>query len=301
MRRVEHVIDQSKGRLGRLAGDLLDRHGYRASADGGGPHRNVLGHPLFELPVWLAGIPSDYLGVSDEALNDICESSLFGYLSVRVDDDYFDGHWDDPHAAMMLSSFFRSRHLGLLAPLVDDRRFWERCATVWTAYAEAMLVERSLHHPESEYGPRQFETVLDRSQPLEIPGDAVLSMKGQWDSSGAFGALVRHLTRATQLFDDFVDAPDDLAAGNFTWMVRRLGGQDGESALRRGMVRSWDSVREEVELALAEAQRIAASLGILGMSEWVEERRGVISHASDEMYLTLFNNIGWEDDPGGEA
>jgi len=292
LRRVERLVDRIGGQLGSLAIDLFERHGYQVSAEGGGPHRNVLGHPLIELPVWLARVPSDDLSVGDQALHDICESSLCGYLSVRAEDDYFDGHWDDPHAAMMLSSLFRTRHLALLAPLIDDQRFWERCGTVWTRYAEAMLVERSLHDPAGEYGPAQFELILDRSQPLEIPGGAVLSIKGRWDASEALGAMVRHLTRATQLFDDFVDAPEDLATGNYTWMIRRLGGMNGAAALRRGMVTSWDSVREEAVLALTEAQNIAEILEIREMSGWIDQRQRVMADASERMYRALFDSLG---------
>lgn len=292
MRRVERHVDTRTGPLGESAAGFLQRHRYRITDDGGGPHHNVLGHPLFELPVWLADAAT--VQVDTDTLLDVCESSLCGYLSVRAEDDFFDGDWDDPGAVMMVSSFFRTRHHALLAPLVPDPRFWERSATVWSAYADAMLVERSLHHPEATYGPEQFELVLDRSQPLEIPGDAVLVVSGRWDDSESFAAMVRHLTRATQLLDDFVDAVDDRAAGNYTWMVRRLGGLDGESALRRGMISSWDRIQEEAGLALTQARSLAESLGIGAMETWIDERARVVARSTERMYRTLFEAIGTE-------
>jgi hypothetical protein len=291
MTRVERVIDQQTGVLGTLAADLLERHGYRLSPEGSGPHANVLGHPLFELPIWLASVPSRSPEVTRETLLDVCESSLWGYLSVRGDDDLFDGDVDDPESVLMLSTFLRTRHQALLAPLVTDQRFWARFATLWSSYGEAMLLERALHKPEATYGREEFEKVLGRSQPLEIPGDAILTLQGRWDDAAEFGALVKDVTRATQLIDDFVDASSDLAAGNLTWMVRRLGGMDGERALKIGMVTMWDQVREEAAASLAEAEKRAERLGVVDLSAWAAERTQLIAAATDRMYFALFDGM----------
>lgn len=242
---------------------------------------------MFELPIWLAD------GVAgDDVLAAICESSLCGYLSVRCDDDYFDGDWDDAGAAMVLSGFFRTRHQALLAPLVPDPRFWARFERVWQDYGEAMLLERSLHHPACRYGSEEFDQVLRRSQPLEVPGDAVLAMAGRWEEAGLLAELVRHTNRATQLFDDFVDAPADLEADNMTWMVRRLGGLKGMKALRRGMISSWDQVVTEIGDELEAALGIADVLGLPAMAGWVDARRRLIDGASQRMYRVLFSGGG---------
>jgi len=287
LRRVNCFVEGLGGELGPLASDLMARHGYAIDADGGGPHLNVLGHPLFELPLWLAARG----GIDRTPLLDICESSLCGYLSVRAEDDYFDGHWDQPEAAMMLSTVFRVRHQVLLAPLVRARGFWMRFERLWHAYGEAMLQERALHDPGRQYGPDEFDTVLNRSQPLEIPGGAVLSITGHWDQNSKLSGLVRHLTKATQLFDDFIDAPDDLADRNFTWVVRRLGGLEGEQALRRGMIGRCDEIVAEAEGELDGALRIATDLGMVGIDDWVEERKHIMNRASQRMYETLLQAI----------
>lgn len=291
IRRIGRLVAGLGGELGKLAAHLLDRHGYVIGSDGGGPHLNVLGHPLFELPIWLDRATADSGELGRDTLLDICESSLCGYLSVRAEDDYFDGDWDDARGAMMLSGFFRARHHALLAPLVSDRRFWLRSESLWQAYGEAMLLERSFHEADMHYGPEEFERVLDRSQPLEIPCNAVLSIKGCPDTTGQLAELVRHLTRATQLFDDFVDAPDDLAAGNFTWMVRRLGGLEGGRSLRRGMIAWCDQVGAEAGEALDRGVDIATNLGIVELTEWVEARKQVMEQASKRMYEALFKSL----------
>lgn len=293
--RIGRFVAELGGQLGDLAAHLLARHEYVIGADGGGPHLNVLGHPLFELPVWLDGAIGDGAELGRDELADICESSLCGYLSVRAEDDYFDGHWDDPHAAMMVSGLFRARHQSLLGPLISDRRFWVRFESLWQAYGEAMLLERALHDRAASYGAEEFDLVLNRSQPLEIPGCAVLSIKGRWDSASRLAELVKHLTRATQLFDDFVDAPEDLAAGNFTWMVRRLGGLEGGKALRRGMIEMGDRVAAEANSELDRALEIAEALGIGELAPWAAERKRVMNRAAERMYQTLFENLG-----GGE-
>lgn len=285
--RVGEFVAGFDGLLGQQADSLFTRHGYQVDRDGDGPASNVLGHPLFELPIWLAEA-GDENRLGDDALVDICESSLCGYLSVRAEDDYFDGDWDDAGAAMALSGVFRARHHALLAPLVSERRFWTRFERIWRGYGEAMLLERSLHHPAARYGKDEFDRVLQRSQPLEIPGDAVLAMRGLWDRVDRFSLMVRHVNTATQLFDDFVDAPADLESGNHTWMVRRLGGLDGSRALRRGMITGWDGVVAEVGAELDAASRIGETLGLEPMSNWVAARQQLIDRASERMYRVLF-------------
>ncbi|MFQ5966700.1 MAG: hypothetical protein ACE5MI_03695 [Acidimicrobiia bacterium] len=293
--RISRLVDGLGGELGKLASDLLASHGYQIDSEGGGPHLNVLGHPLFELPIWLDQATSESRQIDSDVLLDICESSLCGYLSVRAEDDYFDRHSGQPEAAMMLSGFFRARHQALLGPIVSDRRFWTRFESLWHAYGEAMLRERELHDPAQAYGPAEFDFVLNRSQPLEIPGQAVLSIKGRWDWADRLAELVWHLTKATQLFDDFVDAPDDLAAGNYTWMVRRLGGLEGEAALHRGMIASGDEVVAEAGRELGEALGVAGDLGIGEIFDWVEARKRVMKRASERMYEALFENLGSDD------
>jgi hypothetical protein len=297
--RIGQFVADLDGLLGQHANILLTRHGYHVRPDGGGPHANVLGHPLFELPIWLAEADSENC-VEDDALLDICESSLCGYLSVRAEDDYFDGDWDDAGAAMILSGVFRARHHALLAPLVSDRRFWARFERTWRAYGEAMLLERSLHHPAARYAKAEFDLVLQRSQPLEISGNAVLAMRGLWDRADEFSRMVRHINTATQLFDDFVDAQADLESGNLTWMVRRLGGVDGPQALRRGMITGWDEVVAEVRLELDAATRIGDTLELEPISRWVAARQRLIDHASERMYRVLFA-AGSGGDPAGIA
>lgn len=272
------------------AEDLMSRHRYGAGDDGPSPHLNVLGHPLLQLPIWVDAAVDERL--DEDTMSDILESSLCGYLSVRAEDDYFDGDWDDPKAAMMLSAVFRARHHALLARHVSDDRFWDRFEEVWVGYADAMLRESELNDASFEYGPDDFERVLLRSQPLELPANAVLSLKGRWELASLSSKLVRHLTKATQLFDDFVDAPDDLASGNYTWMVRRLGGKDGDRRLRRRMVENCDQVFAEAADELDLAVLVGADLGLTELPTWVSARKAAMTGASQRLYQALFDKVG---------
>ena len=276
--------------MSKHASQLMLRHGYVIDTSGGGPHSNVLGHPLFHLVHWVDEATGQGV-VAPEVLQDLCASSLFGYLSVRAEDDFFDGDTTEADVAMMTSTVFRSRHHSLLAIHISDPRFWERFELVWQLYAEAMMLEKSLHDPASNFGDREFEAVLGRSQPLEIPAAAVLALKHRWDLQPTLTELVRHLTRATQLLDDFVDAPTDLAAGNYTLMVRRLGGMEGESQMRLAMVTSCDAIMAEVGDELELAISLAEDLGIEGLNPWAEERKRVIARASTNMFSALFDEL----------
>jgi hypothetical protein len=273
----------------------MSRHGYTVSDDGSGPHTNVLGHPLLLLPLWIDAATDGEL--DDAVLSDILESSLCGYLSVRAEDDYFDGQWDRPKEAIMLSIVFRSRHQGLLARHVSDEQFWDRFEELWSGYADAMLLESELNEASSDYGPAEFDLVLARSQPLEIPANAVLSLKGRWDQAGPTAELVRRLTKATQLFDDLVDAPADLASGNYTWMVRRLAGSGGEKALRRGMVKSCDQVIAEAADELDRAVLIGAEMGLTALPSWIDARKAEMARTSQRMYEALFEKLRFSDAP----
>jgi hypothetical protein len=268
----------------------MSRHGYTAGDDGSGPHTNVLGHPLLQLPLWIDAATDGEL--DDTVLSDILESSLCGYLSVRAEDDYFDGQWNRPKEAIMLSGVFRSRHQGLLARHISEERFWDRFEELWSGYADAMLLESELTEASSDYGPAEFDMVLARSQPLEIPADAVLSLKGRWNQAGITADLVRHLTKATQLFDDLVDAPGDLASGNHTWMVRRLAGAGGQKALRRGMVKSWDQVITEAAEELDRAVLVGAEMGLTELLPWIDARKAEMERSSRRMFEALFEKLG---------
>jgi len=165
--RVDALVAGLPNLIKSHAEGLMSRHRYGAGADAPSPHLNVLGHPLLQLPIWVDAAVGE--GLDEDTIGDILESSLCGYLSVRAEDDYFDGDWDEPKAAMMLSTMFRARHQALLARHVSDDRFWNRFEEVWGGYADAMLRESALTDPSSEYGPDDFEAVLLRSQPLELP------------------------------------------------------------------------------------------------------------------------------------
>ena len=155
-----------------------------------------------------------------------------------------------------------------------------------------MLIERTLHDPSTEYGSDEFDRVLRRSQPLEIPAAAVLTFADRWDLSDGLADIVRHLTKATQLFDDLIDAPDDLAAGNYTWMVRRLGGLDGSDQLKRSMIAEFDVVIAESSVELKRAAELGAAMGLDEISEWIQARRESMDQAARTMYQALFGGLG---------
>lgn len=289
---INRFLDGTGDVVAALGLDLLARHGYVIGTQGEGPHDNVLGQPLFALPLWVDTATGERGRAEPDVLLDVCESSLCGYLSVRAEDDYFDEGSGEPEAVMMLTTLFRIRHSALLAPLVSDARFWSHFEALWQAYGEAMLFEHSLHSdPTRSYDERDFDAVLVRSQPLEIPGQAVLAIKESWHLSDNLAAMVRHLVKGTQLFDDLTDARADLRSGNYTLMVRRLGGLDGDEALSRGMLIACDEVVSE---SAAELDKAVAAAGPLVCDEflsWVEDRKRIMGRAPVRMKEAFFASV----------
>lgn len=296
MERVDALVETFPGLLRSAAEALLTRHGYNAGKGEAGPQWNVLGHPLMQLPIWIDSASASPL--DDQVLADIHESSLCGYLAVRAEDDYFDGPGGDPETAMMLANAFRSRHLSMIARHTSDHRLWSRVDVLWQQYSDAMLFEKKSNEPASDYRSEDFDRILLRSQPLEIPADVVLLLKGRWEEIGLVGRLVAHLAKATQIFDDFVDAPEDLAMGNHTFMVRRLNGEQGEQALRRNMLEMCDQVMEMASAELDLAAVVAAELRVIGLAEWVDARKEKMAGVSERGFRALFDTLTNPTTPG---
>ena len=284
MRRTVHDDIQARlrgqrDRLGprlRLAFDeLMARHGFLT--DDADAFFHPLAQPLVTFPRWVASASG---GVDEAVLRDLVESTLMGYLYVRVQDDVMDEGLTvggrGPLAvatSFLLADSFLERHVALVAAHVGSPRFWALHEAVSARYAEAMLLERVVSDAASACTDDDFARVLDRSMPLVLPGAAIFDRADRWDDVPALTAFVRHVVRAGQIVDDVVDAERDVAAGNHTWVARQLGSTDDPAEMRIAL--ATGGLRRLVRVALDDldaARVLAASLGMQDAVAWVDAR-----------------------------
>ena len=248
---------------------------------------NPLTQPLAEFPRWVSAAVDDGPG-REPRLADMVEAAIAGYLFVRVHDDRLDEDLGDPDTAMFLADAFLVRHQSLLARHVGaDTRFWDLFESTAAEYAAAMLLERHALRKESHLDADLFNQILGRSRPLILPGAAILTVAGRWDLFDPVRRLVHHAVRAGQLVDDLMDSVQDLRAGRYTWVVRRLGGERGSEFMLKSMLDTGiDEVVADVMDDLDMASIAAQEAGISGAAAWIGSRRAAVSALRDRLLLS---------------
>ncbi len=272
--------------------DLLDRHDLLSEGEAG--MLNPLGQPLLEVALWLVDYAQDQCGTDlGPHLVDLAEATVVGYLHVRVEDDWVDEGIGHRVRAPMLSDAFLVRHQALLARVVGaSPRFWTYFEAVAFAYGDAMVLEARLMDPGQSLGQAEFDAILRRSQPLVLPAAAVLDVVDRWDRLGLLEQLVHHGVRAGQLVGDLVDCREDLAEGNHTWVVRRLGGLEGAPVMTDNLVRGgFDAITGEALDDLGLARDAAEAVPLPAAVDWIERRAAGIDHLRQRFYAALFDAI----------
>jgi hypothetical protein len=196
----------------------------------------------------------------------------------------------EPSTAMLLADAFLVRHHALLATHVASTRFWDLHERTAAAYSEAMLLEREVSRRDVEYSAEQFDRVLDRSQPLVLPGAALLDLADQWGLLPALQGFVHHTVRAGQLVDDTIDCERDLAAGNHTWVVRLLKGEDGRDAMIRNLI--TDGIDDIVAMVLDDLDKAGEAARAAGLSPaepWLEGRRQHVTTLQERLLRAVLS------------
>jgi hypothetical protein len=248
--------------------------------------------PVLQMSGWVEA--SGEVRVLGGVLEDVAAAAAFGYLHVRLQDDLLDEATGDPAVVMMLSDVLFARHSGLLLSAVGHHReFWALFEEVWSAYAEASLLEHDLFERRSGYDEAAFAEVQRRSHPLLLPGAAVLVSQGRWQEIGGLREFVVALVAAHQRFHDLVDAQDDLRFGNPTFIVQRFGGEYDVAAQNKRLFLEggFDEVIGEVRADLDRAARSAEALGMTGAVEFVRQREELITRTQQSVFRSLFEQI----------
>jgi hypothetical protein len=281
-------------RLGRRLDELIRTHGF---------DQDHLAHPLNQpivlLTRWVADSPILSTGVDGSAVDALTLATIIGYLYVRVQDDVVDEGTDDDPAAMLLADALLVRHVALVAREAgDSARFWDFFERTAWAYGDAMLLERELHRPGAPYRETDFDAVIRRSEPIVIPSAVLLDRSDRWEHLPRLLAFAHLVTRAGQLVDDLRDAARDRDSGNYTWVVREMGGLDGKGQMLTTIaLGGFDSILGRAERDLDAAAGIAADLELPAAVQWLGERR----QAMGEMRRTFYGALGVGWPVGGSA
>jgi hypothetical protein len=264
---------------------LLARRGFLSEERAALSH--PLGHPLVTFPFWVADAIGDTGSGSEARQLDLVEATVTGYLYVRVHDDRLDEGLGDPDEALFLAHSFLVRHQALLARHVGSSpRFWTLFEHVASDYATAMLLERTVMRPGATYGAAEFDRVLRRSHPLVLPGAALLDIGDRWDLLEPVRRFVHHAVRSSQLVDDLLDCELDRSAGRLTWIVRRLGGEEGPRVMARRLIEGGvDEIVAEAETDIDAARTAAVDAGMRAACEWLDDRRRELSRLHERIVL----------------
>ncbi len=268
---------------------LMDRHGWLRGDD---PeyYVGVNSQPVLVLPLWLAGRhhpPADVLA-------DLLAASWLGYAAVRVQDDHMDEGLGEPVATMFLGQAFFAAHQAGIARIVGpDPAYWEAHQQVWADYGAAMLMERRLLDPSATLGAEEYDAILRRSLPLLLPSAALLHRLGLRDQLEDLRTLVFHAVRAAQLFNDAMDACDDLAGGRHTWIVRRFGGAEGAGPMMKRLVLGGgiEELFAESSADLDHARAAALRMGLDDAADWIDRRKAMMKGAIDAALAALFQRL----------
>lgn len=293
---IEGDLRALRPRLGpegaRALDDLLARRGILVE-DRRSEYFHPLGQPVVELPAWVAAAARRRGRViDDETISGLAVASLVGYLHVRVHDDFFDERREQPEAAMVLAAALLVHHQGLLlrhAPAHAE--LWRLFEALWLDYGEAMLLEHRLVARESSYDRAGYDAVLRQARPLVLPGAAVLARTDLWDWLPPLERFVAQITLSAQLYNDVSGAADDLQAGRYTWVVRRLGGLEGAATLRRRLFfeGGLDELVGEASRAADAASVAAQELGMDEAVTFLELRKAAMKERSAVIYRSLFS------------
>jgi hypothetical protein len=245
------------------------------------PYFAALGHPLFELPVWLADrLRDEGFHTPVETLADVLGISALGYLHARAQDDWLDAaSRDDPTQIAVAESLLTLCNRLLVSVVGSSSRFWAFYCEVLNDYAESLLHMDELRRSKAPVSRSTFEQLLAQSKPLMIPSAALLDCADRWELCPHLEEFVFSAVAATQLFNDLTDIFEDRQMGHRTWTIEAIGDPEADqlwmevAGVSEG--REGGRIGERIREALLFHQRSAQAAQSLGLKaeDWLANRR----------------------------
>lgn len=246
------------------------------------PYFESLGHPLFELPVWVAArLRDDGFETTADTLADVLGVSALGYLHARAQDDWLDGaSRDDPTLIALAESLLALCNRLLVSVVGSSPRFWASYCAVLNDYAESLLHTDELRRCREPVSRSTFERLLAQSKPLMLPSAALLDRADRWDLCPHLEEFVFSAVAAAQLFNDLTDVYADREMGHRTWTIEAIGDSAAENLWMEvtdvSESREGGKIAERIREALSFHQRTARAaeqLGLTACEDWLADRR----------------------------
>jgi len=294
-----HLLDVRETLPTRLRAafeDLLQERGLLA--DDPAPAVGPLGHPVFELPVWMASrLRDEGIETPEETLGRVLGVSSLGYFHVRAQDDWLDAtSTGDPTLVALAEALLALCNRLLVSVVGRSARFWDFYAEVFTAYSESLAHTTEVRMGEMPVARETFEHLLAQARPLVIPCAALLDRAGRWQLLPLLEEFVFASTAASQLINDLTDLDGDRRLGHRTWTLAAIGGSDGlwSEAIDASMQSGEGRVQERISQALSYHERsaqAARALALTAADDWLADRRskleGFLGSLSDKL-LSVF-------------
>ena len=263
---------------------LLQERGLLSSDPA--PYFSPLGHPLFELPVWVADrLDDEGIETPSEVLSNVLGVSALGYLHARAQDDWLDGCATDDPTLIAVAEALIALCNQLLASVVGaSPRFWRYYSQILNEYAESLLDMAEVRRTRAPISRSTFERLLAQSRPLVIPSAALLDRADSWHLRDHLEEFVLTATASSQLFNDLADLYRDRDRGQRTWTTDTVGesGADElwlEVAGEASNEQQAGRISERIRTALSfheRSARAARALGLTAAGTWLTDRQAAL-------------------------
>jgi len=244
-----------------------------------------LGHPVFELPIWVARRLNDEgIDIPMEDLSDLLGVSALGYLHARAQDDWLDSGSNEEPMLIAVAEALIALCSRLLASVVGtSAKFWRFYAQVMNAYAESLLDAVEVRRADAQVSRSTFERLLAQSRPLIIPSAALLDRANRWQLADHLEEFVFTATASSQLFNDLTDLYRDRRMGQRTWTTDAVG-QSGADDLWLELASAWNEqqggkIQDRIATALLfheRSTRAAQALELTAAEPWLRDRQSAL-------------------------
>jgi hypothetical protein len=277
--RVQNAFDKLVEERGLLSSDPA-------------PYFSPLGHPLFELPVWIAGrLHKDGIETSAEVLSNVLGVSALGYLHARAQDDWLDGRsWEDPTLLAVAEALIALCNQLLASVVGASTRFWRYYSQILNEYAESLLEVTEIRETRAPISRSTFERLLAQSRPLVIPSAALLDRGDRWHLRDQLEEFVLTASASSQVFNDLADLYRDRKMGQPTWTTDVIGESAADELWLEvaGGANEQETGRitERIRTALSfheRSARAARALELTAAETWLTDRQAAIEGLLDSL------------------